>query len=331
MAFSSRHYTLKLSLTAAALVVLTALWTYCWAIADISWAIPALVGTAWFIVLMILISLIRSPFHRVSAFLSAIKNRDLTTRFSDEEDPLFSSIDYPMNDILFKMLHEEKEYAERHMNSERIVKVMSHELRNSVTPIMSLTSHMLSKNNPEPMSESVREQIEVIHDQACYISEFLQTYQQLTSIPQPKREELSARSLFSHIRELMEAERGDVEIKYLIAGEMKINADAQLLTLVLINIIRNALYALQNSTDISHPLIEITATAPSKKTYISIKDNGPGIPFELQERIFHPYFSTRPGGTGIGLYLARQIILMHKGKISAISMPGNTIFSIELP
>ena len=64
---------------------------------------------------------------------------------------------------------------------------------------------------------------------------------------------------------------------------------------------------------------------------ISLADTGPGIPMEIQDKVFQPFFTTRASGTGLGLAIAKRIIIFHRGNINLESFPGGTIFKITLP
>lgn len=326
MVSKQNRHTLQLFLTLASLLITTAVLSISMMKEDISWAIPTLIFLGWICLLGRLITQIKRPFRQMNSFLSSLRNRDFTTRFSEEKDPLYNSINHGMNETLFRYRKEYEEIDAKRGYYDRIVNVMSHELRNSVAPIVSLSDNLLKENIPD----KTREQIAVIHEQAVYISDFLDSYHELTHIPQPQCDKVAARVFFGHIKELMEAERGDIKIDYRIANNMDLYIDSNLMTLVFINLVRNALQSLRTS-DNPNPQIIITATAPQHKTYIRVEDNGPGFNQELTESIFLPYYSTKVGGTGIGLYLARQIVLLHGGNISATSIPGSTTFAIELP
>lgn len=324
----SKHnrHTLHLCLTLVSLLITTAAFSISMTEEDISWAIPMLLFLVWTILVCRLVTQIRRPFRQVSSFLSSLRNKDFSTRFSEERDPLYNPINRSMNETLLRYRKEYEKIDAKRGYYDRIINVMSHELRNSVAPIISLSNNLLKEN----VNEKVREQIAVIHEQAIYISNFLNSYHELTHIPTPQCEKISAKVFFWHVKELMDAERGNTKIDYHIAKDMDLYIDSNLMTLVFINLVRNSLQAL-HSSDNPNPQIIITATAPQQKTYIRVEDNGPGFSQDLTENIFLPYYSTKVGGTGIGLYLAQQIVMLHGGNISATSIPGSTTFAIELP
>jgi signal transduction histidine kinase len=112
----------------------------------------------------------------------------------------------------------------------------------------------------------------------------------------------------------------------------KIMGDPKSLDRVFTNLITNALDAMAEKGDtlavtavmnkeiVNHPFVDI-----------SITDNGPGIPEDVKEHLFSPYMTTRKKGTGLGLFLTKQIVTAHKGSISVNSFPGGTVFTIRLP
>jgi two-component system, NtrC family, sensor histidine kinase AtoS len=116
------------------------------------------------------------------------------------------------------------------------------------------------------------------------------------------------------------------------AGLPKIMGDPRSLDRVFTNLITNALDAMAEKGD------TLAVTAVMNKEIanhpfvdISITDNGPGIPEDVKEHLFSPYMTTRKKGTGLGLFLTKQIVTAHKGSISVNSFPGGTVFTVRLP
>ncbi|MBE9491711.1 MAG: ATP-binding protein, partial [Bacteroidetes bacterium] len=103
-------------------------------------------------------------------------------------------------------------------------------------------------------------------------------------------------------------------------------ADEKLIEQVLINLIQNSVKALEKTFE---PSINLSATIQVGRHKIEVADNGDGIPWEIIEDIFVPFFSTRKNGTGIGLSISRQIMQLHKRTITARSQPGvETVFTL---
>lgn len=99
---------------------------------------------------------------------------------------------------------------------------------------------------------------------------------------------------------------------------MKIDIDADLMTQAVMNILRNALDAV---AEVDNPKIDISVSISDGIPFISITDNGPGIPDAMKPNLFQPFFSTKPGGSGIGLSLSRQIARLHGGDLTLTSIP----------
>ena len=118
-------------------------------------------------------------------------------------------------------------------------------------------------------------------------------------------------------------------ITYYVANDMVASVDPDLFRQAMINLLRNALEAVK---DRDNPKVEVMVTCSDNHPFITLSDNGCGIPPDMMENLFQPFFTTKPGGSGIGLYLSRQIIRMHGGDIELMSSsPWGTSFSISLP
>jgi len=125
-----------------------------------------------------------------------------------------------------------------------------------------------------------------------------------------------------------EASQRGIQLTGTCTEEIFIQADSQQITQVLMNLVGNSYHFLEDSPN---PFITVIGSKEGSDIIISIEDNGAGIPEELHEQIFTPFFSTRPGGTGIGLSFARKVISQHNGEIKLISRPGKTVFMVRIP
>ncbi|HVO76992.1 MAG TPA: ATP-binding protein, partial [Candidatus Bathyarchaeia archaeon] len=138
--------------------------------------------------------------------------------------------------------------------------------------------------------------------------------------------------------ELFEEVERAVKIQLLAKGvtlecagcaELEISADKEQMRLVILNLLLNAIEAVSANGRI---VIDLERRASTGESVISVKDDGPGIPAEDLPNIFEPYFTKRPGGTGLGLALVRRVIEEHGGKIRASNTPGSGArFEITLP
>lgn len=329
MASVSRHYTLHVALTllaqaltlAAAVVLLVhpALSGW-WA----KTAVAVLSLLLWLAALLRLVRLIRFPIRQTRCLIGAMQSRDVTVRFPATRDPLLGDVTDDMNRILRTYCHDRFDMETHRQYYDRILRVMTHELRNTVTPIISLTDWMMKE---ETTAADRQEAIGIIRKQAENIHAFLDAYHQLTHLPQPVKENLSARTLAGNLQKLLAGERLAGAISFKVHGDFVIHADESLLTLALLNILRNAMQAIADTPD---GIISVLMTRTPTGTRIVVTNNGPAIPSAQTEQIFQPFFSTREGGSGIGLALSRQIMLLQGGTLSCESNPPLTHFIFEL-
>ena len=214
---------------------------------------------------------------------------------------------------------------------------------NSVTPIASLASTIneliqestksLNYEKEAAAAENlndISQALQTIQKRSKGLLHFVDAYRNLTLIHLPNFVIFSAKELFTRIEKLMRTNIREkaVEFKMDIDPEsLELTADPELIEQVLINLMLNALQSIEGQ---KKPKIELNAFLDiNGKIIIRIIDNGPGIPKENLEKIFIPFFSTKEGGSGIGLSLSRQIMRLHKGSISVNSEPHErTVFNL---
>ena len=320
-----RHYTLHLVASLLCILLSYTLMLYLFIyISDKRWVITSFVALgisiAWFC------RTVRFPIRQLRIFLGAIRGRDLTMRFPISRDPLLGEANSDMNQILQLYWTETNELEWRKKYYDRMLRVMTHELRNTVAPILSLTSDVLSRPDDYDQ-ERQHECFIIINEQAEGINTFLNSYHQLTNVPEPVCRQIVVKDLFAKLGRLLRNETGPCELELNASAEMRLFADPHLLTLTLINLVRNAAQSLEGCADAR---IEVRATLADGVPYITVTDNGPGIPDNRLEHIFEPFYSTKKNGSGIGLALAHQIMMVHGGSISVSSQPGvRTTFTLQ--
>lgn len=239
---------------------------------------------------------------------------------------------------LYAIQNIHAELEEQELDSwQKLIRILTHEIMNSVSPILSLagtTNEMLKNGHDldEEDTEDIKKAIQAIHRRSEGLLHFTETYRQLTKVPQPKFLDVDPIDLIDQILVLlqpkMEKHQVQVQKKY-PANTITAYLDPDLMEQVLINLINNAIDAMENT---ENPQLQINVFRSLEgELEIQIADNGPGIPEELQEQIFVPFFTTKEKGSGIGLSLSRQIIQMHKGSLYAYSRPGKgTVFTIRM-
>lgn len=231
---------------------------------------------------------------------------------------------------------------EKEMKSwQNLIRVLTHEIMNSITPIASLasTAHGLLKGEqkcelPQSLNETigdVRHAVNTIEKRSKGLLTFIENYRKLTRIPKPDFKIVSVKDLFERVEHLMKDQFEAHGIEFIIQIDplsLELTADAALIEQVLINLCKNAVEALKG---IARPKIKLKAGIDDRgNPVIKVIDNGRGIPEDVAGRIFIPFFTTRPQGSGIGLSLSRQIIRLHKGTIGVTSTPNEkTVFKLR--
>jgi len=214
----------------------------------------------------------------------------------------------------------------------KLIKILRHEIMNSVTPVTSLSAAMnrmlqqdVEERNdggflPAGELEDLRNSMQTIEKRSKGLLKFVDTYRTLTKIPKPVFRETSVNELIDHVLVLLGKELEGIAVSLDHGKEdLCIQADPDLLGQVLINILINARDALK---DIERPEIIIRTGVAGEQVYISVQDNGNGMDAETLTQAFIPFFTTKKEGSGIGLSLSRQIMQLHKGSIDVRSEPG---------
>ena len=220
---------------------------------------------------------------------------------------------------------------------QKLIRVLTHEIMNSITPITSLSETLLNYFIPpeKPLDKktvaNTVKGLEVINERGTGLIRFVESYRKLTRLSKPVLKHVNLRNLIEHLMLLLENEADFQRIQFNVETEtpdIGIKADEAQLSQVLINLIKNAMYAVK---DLKEPCISVRAHyLQNGCCEIQVIDNGPGIPPEIMEQIFIPFFTTKENGSGIGLSLSRQIMKNHGGSIEAVSSPGSTVFTLTI-
>ncbi|MDB8996781.1 ATP-binding protein [Parabacteroides distasonis] len=280
------------------------------------------------LITLLIIRWINGTNRKIAIFFESIRNGDAALRYPDTmNDPFVKDLYAEMNRIILLFSQNQNEMEEKRLYYESILRVLTHEIRNSITPIRSLSADLLKYSDTYTL-EQLREGLEVIHGQAKNLSAFLDSYHRLTHLPEPERTEVPITSLFRKMERLLCAEAGSDRIRFSSAADLTVHADQNLIVLALINLIRNALQAIEGQVD---GIVSVEALETDGRVYITITDNGPGISPELLSAIFTPFFSTKSGGSGIGLSISHRIMRLHGGDLTVNSLPGvHTEFRMKL-
>jgi signal transduction histidine kinase len=238
----------------------------------------------------------------------------------------------------------QSELDEKEMEAwQKLVRVLTHEIMNSLTPISSLASTVNGMLRPETQNgltqkeltvdamRDVRGAVETIEKRSQGLLHFVDAYRNLARIPRPNFGIVPVADLFRRVEQLMQERFSSAQIsfsKHVDPTSLELTADAELIEQVLINLVRNAMDAVMDRNDSSIALAG--RIGENGRVIIEVTDNGIGIPKDVQDRIFVPFFTTKPNGSGIGLSLSRQIMRLHRGSISVNSEPGRqTAFTLR--
>jgi len=174
--------------------------------------------------------------------------------------------------------------------------------------------------------------LKTISDRNTALIRFIQNYRQLSRLPPPEKNKITVGKLLTEIKDLFKIQCRDKGIAFNVKGGppgLTIMADESQANQVLINLVKNAFEALDG---IAEPRVDLIARRVLNEASIEVSDNGSGIPGEILEKIFVPFYSTKPEGSGIGLSLSRQILLNHGGQIAVKSEPGKgSTFLLSFP
>ena len=230
------------------------------------------------------------------------------------------------------------ELEEREIEAwQKLIRVLTHEIMNSMTPISSLATTVeglidkgCGAGGAENL-EDIRGAMRTIQRRSEGLLHFVDGYRNLARIPKPDLKFFPAADLFSQVAQFLRgrlAECGAGLEMVSNPARLEVLADLDLLEQVLINLILNACDAVRGQAD---PRIELSASLDDRgRPVVQVRDNGTGIPPENLDKVFVPFFSTKEGGSGIGLSLSRQIMRLHGGTISAASKPGQeTVFTLR--
>ncbi|WP_294586000.1 PAS domain-containing sensor histidine kinase [uncultured Phocaeicola sp.] len=223
------------------------------------------------------------------------------------------------NIVTLKNIHSALEKTEMEA-WQKLIRVLTHEIMNSITPIISLSDTLSERSREYPQSEhtrtSISQGLDIIHRRCKGLMEFVENYRKLTRISPPVKTCIEVDAFFDDLKGLV----AETYIRFRIAQKgMTWNADRPQMEQVFLNLLKNAREACSKQPQ---PEVEVCAEPLANGIRFTVSDNGEGILPEVKERIFVPFFTTKPNGSGIGLSLCRQIVSLHGGRIYVESAPG---------
>jgi len=284
-----------------------------------------------------------------NTLLSIAPGENKLVKVQDEEDILQLAIyatEFKVKDkvILLTTIKNIQNVLEEQETAawQKLIRVLTHEIMNSIAPISSLSSTVKKMVEPyaqeqrstqEVDQETVTEilgALETINKRSTGLMNFVETYRSLTRVPDPNFSEVPMKDLIQHVHTLMkkEAETQHISLSFVLEPDtIVLHIDEQMIEQVLINLIKNSIQALEGCTQAR---IDIRGFYNKRgRPSIQVIDNGQGILDDVLDKIFIPFFTTKRSGSGIGLSLSRQILRLHGGTITAQSKPNEeTIFTM---
>jgi two-component system, NtrC family, nitrogen regulation sensor histidine kinase NtrY len=232
---------------------------------------------------------------------------------------------------LISMQNIRNELDAREMEAwQKLIRVLTHEIMNSVSPVISLSETMHGllhqhqqeiKKSDDDFYETLDKGLDAIKVRSQGLYQFTQSYRKLTGIPKLSLQKTNIRDIIDRVSVLIGNKLRERGIKFKVsAANISVMVDPGLMEHVLINLLLNAMDAVEATID---PSIEIATSVDHKGTvFISVRDNGEGIEEATAEKIFIPFFTTRANGSGIGLALTKQILHLHHADIHFTSEKG---------
>ena len=211
-----------------------------------------------------------------------------------------------------------------------LMKVISHELLNTLTPVNSLIQNLeylaeqdeLNKDDQDEMKGS----LQIINSKSQQLLHFIDSYRQVAELPKPKKSLFNLKITIENVLKIFDSEFKSKNIKtHLNIAELNLNADEKMVERVLVNLLTNSMHALSHS---EKKEISIETQYLNNRTVIKIQDSGEGINDKIQDKIFLPFFTTRQNGSGIGLTLAKSIMEAHNGYIVYRNLEGGSVFEV---
>ncbi|WP_338224433.1 sensor histidine kinase [Algoriphagus confluentis] len=226
---------------------------------------------------------------------------------------------------------------------QNLTKVLRHEIMNSITPISSLVESLRTILDEDSYVQKegmlikkdgfqdIQEGLDTIANRSKGLVNFVNAYRDYTNIPAPKKEQVSVKGLFETVLGLMKEDLKGLHVEVqtqVIPEDLTVLCDPDLISMILINLVKNAAESLQTQADRQVCLRAVGQG--DLGIQIQVEDHGPGIVPEALERIFVPFYTTKKTGSGIGLAISRQIMNLHRGSLSVESIPGEkTVFSLN--
>ena len=257
---------------------------------------------------------------KVAYMMDALEDGELNFRFQDK-----NKFNRTLNRI--RTIFEKQRQAHEQDSWTKLIRVLTHEIMNTVSPIASLSDALSKSMDENGHSElDVKAGLDTISDSSKNLIKFVETYRELSGVARPLKKAIELQELIDKVigldKELLAAHSAICTYTP-EEPDLMVYADEGQISQILINLIKNALQA-----GAKH--ISITGKMGNEDDVIlRIANDGEPIPVAAQEQIFVPFYTTKKEGSGIGLSLARQIMRQHNGSIDLVKSDVNqTVFQL---
>ena len=286
-----------------------------------TWQIILLVCVAVLVAVIATLRTRRKDIKKVAYMMDALEDGELNFRFQDK-----NKFNRTLNRI--RTIFEKQRQQHEQDSWTKLIRVLTHEIMNTVSPIASLSDALSKSMDEDGHSElDVKAGLDTISDSSKNLIKFVETYRELSGVARPVKKAIDLQELMDKVISLdseLLSTKGAVCTYTPEESDLMVYADEGQISQIFINLIKNALQA-----GAKH--INITATLTvDDETIIRVANDGEPIPVTAQEQIFVPFYTTKKEGSGIGLSLARQIMRQHNGSIDlAKSDPEETVFELR--
>ncbi len=286
-----------------------------------TWQIILLVCVALLVAVIATLRTRRKDIKKVAYMMDALEDGELNFRFQDK-----NKFNRTLNRI--RTIFEKQRQQHEQDSWTKLIRVLTHEIMNTVSPIASLSDALSKSMDEDGHSElDVKAGLDTISDSSKNLIKFVETYRELSGVARPVKKAIDLQELMDKVISLdseLLSTKGAVCTYTPEESDLMVYADEGQISQIFINLIKNALQA-----GAKH--IKITATLTvDDETIIRVANDGEPIPVTAQEQIFVPFYTTKKEGSGIGLSLARQIMRQHNGSIDLVkSDPEETVFELR--
>jgi len=284
-------------------------------------------------IIWVISNYITKPMETIKTFLRKTKLQEKNAKINiDRKDEIgelvkeYNSMVDELDKSARLLAASERETAWREM-----ARQVAHEIKNPLTP-MKLSVQQFERSflkNPEKSEEAVKRFTWNMIDQIDSLSEIASAFSDFAKMPKASLQKLNIADSIRNTVELFEGDE-NVEITTQFGDDnIFIEADQKQIQRVFINLIKNSVQAMRNQ---SNPKVRVEGYKEKEQAVIVVRDNGPGIPTEVRDKIFLPNFTTKSGGTGLGLAMVKNIVTGFGGEISLVqSDEQGTVFKLTFP